>query len=123
MHGGSTIRNQACKKPQWEPPAPGVEIALVDKAYKADIRRLKNTFIKLKEEFSSLDSGTDWTRLRIEPLLRHAEALEHLLNSPDFSNEFSRLRKGVVMFHSDLVYLRENVKALEKMLESEKRRK
>ena len=96
---------------------------MVDKVYKADIRRLKNTFIKLKEEFSSLDSGTDWTRLRIEPLLRHAEALEHLLNSPDFSNEFSRLRKGVVMFHSDLVYLRENVKALEKMLESEKRRK
>lgn len=77
----------------------------------------------LKEEFSSLDSGTDWTRLRVEPLLRHTEALENLLNSPDFSNEFSRLQKGVVMFHSDLVYLRENVRALENTLESEKKRK
>jgi hypothetical protein len=29
----------------------------------------------------------------------------------------------VVMFHSDLVYLRDNVRALEKTLESEKKRK
>lgn len=96
---------------------------MVDRVYKADIPRLKNALIRLKEEFSRLDSVTDWTGLRIEPLLSHAEALERLLGSPDFSKEFSRLRKGVVMFHSDLVYLRENVSALEKILESEKKRK
>ncbi len=95
----------------------------MDRVYKADIPRLKGSLIRLKEEFSSLDSGTDWTRLRVEPLLRHAEALEYLLNSPDFSEESARLRKGVVMFHSDLVYLRQNVRALEKILESEKKRR
>ncbi len=96
---------------------------MVDRVYKADIPRLKNALVKLKDEFSRLNSETNWTGLRIEPLLRHAEVLEHTLNSPEFSNEFSRLRKGVVMFHSDLVYLRENVRALEKMLKSEKKRK
>lgn len=101
---------------------PGVGIELVDRVYKSDIPRLKKALIKLEEEFSSLDTATDWTGLRIEPLIKHAEALERLLNSPDFSKEFSHLRQGVVMFHSDLVYLRENVKALEKLLESEKRR-
>lgn len=95
---------------------------MVDRVYKADIPRLKKALIRLKEEFSGLDSGTDWTRLRIEPLLSHAEELERLLNSPDFSKEFSRLRSGVAMFHSDLVYLRKNVNALEKILESEKKR-
>jgi hypothetical protein len=96
---------------------------LVDRVYKAGIPRLKEALARLKEDFSGLDSGTDWTKLRIEPLLEHAEALERLLNSSGFSKEYSRLRKGVVMFHSDLVYLRENVKALEKTLESEKKRR
>jgi len=96
---------------------------LVDRVYKADLPRLKEALVRLKEGFSRLDSGTDWTRLRIEPLLKHAEALEQLLNQPDFSKERSRLKEGVVMFHSDLVYLRENVRALEKTLESEKKRK
>ena len=35
--------------------------------------------------------------------------------------EASRLRKGVELFHSDLVYLRVNVKGLERVLESEKK--
>jgi hypothetical protein len=96
---------------------------MVDRVYKADIPRLKNALVRLEDEFSGLDSGTDWTRLRIEPLLKHAEALEELLGSPGFSNESSRLRGIVVMFHSDLVYLRENVKALEKTLESKKRKR
>ncbi|MDG6954862.1 MAG: hypothetical protein JRN33_07795 [Nitrososphaerota archaeon] len=96
---------------------------MVDRVYKAGIPELKNSLLKLKQGFSSLDSGTDWTKLRVEPLLRHAVSLENLLGSPDFASEFSRLRKGVVMFHSDLVYLRENVAALEKILESEKKRK
>jgi len=96
---------------------------LVDRVYKAGIPQLRETLAKLKEEFSGLDSGTDWAKLRVEPLLKHAEELERLLNRPDLAKEYSRLRSGVVMFHSDLVYLRENVKALEKTLESEKRRK
>ena len=96
---------------------------MVDRVYKADIPRLRNALDRLKEGFSGLDPGTDWTRLRIEPLLKHAEALEGLLGSPGFSDDSSRLRGIVVMFHSDLVYLRENVKALEKVLESKQRKR
>ena len=55
--------------------------------------------------------------------MKHAEGLERLLNQPDFASEYSRLRRGVVMFHSDLAYLRDNVKALEQTLEAEKKRK
>ena len=96
---------------------------MVDRVYKAGIPQLRKDLARLKEEFSTLDSGTDWTRLRIEPLLRHAETLEGLLSQPDFAREYSRLRRGVVMFHSDLVYLRDNVKALKSTLELEKKRK
>jgi len=96
---------------------------LVDRVYKAGIPQLRRDLVKLKEEFTRLDMGTDWTRLRVEPLLKHAEVLERLLNDPDFANEYSRLRRGVVMFHSDLVYLRDNVKALKQAVESEKKRK
>lgn len=95
----------------------------MDRVYKAGIPQLREKLAGLKQEYSSLDSGTDWTKLRIEPLLKHAEGLEHILNQPDFAKEYSRLRRGVVMFHSDLVYLRDNVKALEKTLEAEKKRK
>ena len=95
---------------------------MVDKVYKADLPRLRKALEELREEFSNLGSSdTNWTKLRIEPLLKHLDALERLLYSEEFSGESSRLRKGVVMFHSDLVYLRENVKALEKVLQSEKK--
>lgn len=94
---------------------------MVDRVYKAGIPRLRKDLARLEEEFSTLDSGTDWTKLRIEPLLRHAEALEGLLSQPDFAKEYSRLRRGVAMFHSDLVYLRDNVKALRSTLESAKK--
>ena len=93
---------------------------MVDKVYKADLPRLRNRLEKMREEFSSLDTKTKWTKLRIEPLLKHVESLEQLLHAPEFAREFTRLRKGVAMFHSDLVYLRENVKELEKILQSEK---
>jgi molecular chaperone GrpE (heat shock protein) len=93
---------------------------MVDRVYKADLPRLRKALEKLREDFSRLDaSKTDWTKLRIEPLLKHLDSLEQLLNSEEFSHEFSRLRKGVGLFHSDLVYLRENVKGLEKLLQSE----
>jgi hypothetical protein len=48
------------------------------------------------------------------------EALEQLLHSREFAREFSRLRIGVELFHSDLVYFRTNVKELQKLLQSEK---
>ncbi len=97
---------------------------MVDRAYKAELPRLRNTLEKLRDDFSSLEpKKTDWTRLRIEPLLKHVEALEQLLHSQEFSREFSRLTKGVVLFHSDLVYLRTNVEGLKKLLQSEKKSK
>lgn len=95
---------------------------LVDRAYKEDLPALKIALEKLREDFSSLTLKTNWSRLRIEPLLRHLESLEQLLESPEFSEEFSHLRKGVVLFHSDLVYFRTNVKGLKDILQSEERR-
>jgi molecular chaperone GrpE (heat shock protein) len=95
---------------------------MVDKVYKKDLPRLRSDLEKLRDGFSSLGpSRTNWTKLRIEPLLKHLDSLEQLLNSEEFSRESSRLTKGVRMFHSDLVYLRENIKGLEKVLQSEKK--
>ncbi|HXZ98026.1 MAG TPA: hypothetical protein VED24_01520 [Candidatus Acidoferrum sp.] len=95
---------------------------MVDKAYKQELPRLRKALEKLRENFSELESSkTDWTKLRIEPLLKHLNSLEKLLRSGEFSRESSRLRKGVQLFHSDLVYLRKNVKGLEEILQSEKK--
>ena len=95
---------------------------MVDRVYKKDLPRLRDTLEKLREGFSNLGSTkTDWTRLRIEPLLKHLEVLERLLHSREFSGEFSHLTKGVELFHSDLVYFRINVKGLEKLLQSEEK--
>jgi len=96
---------------------------MVDRVYKADLPRLRRDLEELRREFDNRDSsGTNWTRLRVEPLLKHLDSLQELVKSEEFSREFSRLRKGVVMFHSDLVYLRVNVKALRELLRSEKSR-
>jgi len=95
---------------------------MVDKVYKKQLPQLRNDLEELRESFSSLGSSrTNWTKLRIEPLLRHLDSLEQLLNSEEFSRESSRLTKGVRLFHSDLVYLKENIKGLKKMLLSEKK--
>ena len=93
---------------------------MVDRVYKADLPRLRKALEELRGEFSSIESRTDWVKLRIDPLLKHLDSLERSLASEEFSGEASRLRNGVRLFHSDLVYLRENVKGLEKLLESEK---
>jgi hypothetical protein len=93
---------------------------MVDRVYKGQIPALRKALEKLRENFSNLSSKTNWTKLRIEPLLRHAEALETLLASGEFSREASRLTKGVVFFHSDLEYLRTNVRGLEKVLASDR---
>jgi predicted RNase H-like nuclease (RuvC/YqgF family) len=94
---------------------------MVDRVYKKDLPAFRNSLEKLRENFSNLSSNTDWTKLRIEPLLKHLESLEALLESEEFSQEFSRLRRGVELFHSDLVYFRTNVRGLEKILQSEKK--
>ena len=94
----------------------------MDRSYKEDIPRMRRSLEKMKKEFSGVASTTDWTKLRIEPLLDHVKSLERLLRSPKFARETARLRRGVVMFHSDLVYLRENVKSLKNILEVERRR-
>ena len=93
---------------------------MVDRAYKGDLPRFREALEKLREDFSKLDSGTDWTRMRIEPLLEHLDRLEKVMDSPQFAAEFSRLRSGVAQFHSDLVYFRTNIQSLRKVLESEK---
>lgn len=93
----------------------------MDKAYKGDVPRHKKTLVDLKREFSRVSVTTDWTKLRIEPLLKHVTALERLLISAKFSRENARLRKGVAMFHADLVYLRTNIKVLKEILAAEKR--
>ena len=93
----------------------------MDRSYKEDIPSTRRVLEELKKEFSGLASTTDWTHLRIEPLLNHVKSLERLLRSPKFARETARLRRGVAMFHSDLVYLRVNVKALKEILEVERR--
>lgn len=93
----------------------------MDKSYKEDIPKAKRALQQLKKEFASVDSTTDWTSLRIKPLLEHVKSLDRLLRSKKFGQETARLRTGVVMFHSDLVYLRENIKALKKILKGEGR--
>ena len=94
----------------------------MDKAYKSDIPRHKKTLVALKREFSQVDSATDWVGLRIEPLLEHVTALEGRLRSRKYAREIARLRRGVAMFHADLVYLRANIAALKAILAEEKRR-
>jgi hypothetical protein len=93
----------------------------MDRVYKEDVPANRKALEELSEEFSGIRSRTDWKKLRVEPLLGHARSLERLLRAPQFARETSRLPRGVVMFHSDLVYLRENVKVLKAILESERR--
>jgi len=93
---------------------------MVDRVYRTQIPALRRALERLRENFSNLGSKTNWTRLRIEPVLRHVKVLEQMLGSSEFSREFSRLTKGVDLFHSDLEYLRKNVRGLEKLLHSEK---
>jgi hypothetical protein len=94
---------------------------MVDRAYKGAIPTFRTTLEELKGEFSNVRSKTDWNRLRVEPLLKHVASLEAILRSKRFAREISRLRRGMPMFHSDLVYLRENVKELQSTLRREKK--
>jgi hypothetical protein len=90
---------------------------MVDRVYKADIPALRKSLEKLKTEFRGLKSKTNWTKVRVEPLLRHAKQLEVQLKE----QSSARLSKGVRMYHSDLVYLRGNIDALKKIVRSERK--
>jgi hypothetical protein len=91
----------------------------MDKVYKEDIPRHKKALSELKREFSRIQTHTAWIPLRIDPLLRHVKSLERLFQSPKFTAERTRLRNGVSLFRSDLVYLRENIKSLKVILAKE----
>ena len=94
---------------------------MVDRVYKGGIPELRKALERLRQEFSREDSRTDWVHLRIDPVLKHAKELERLVASRKFAREFSRLTKGVALFHSDLVYLRANVQALQRLLRAERK--
>ncbi len=89
---------------------------MVDRVYKGAFSSLRAELEGLRDGFLKFETRTDWTRLRIEPLLKHLDSLENILRSKRFAGEVSRLRRGVSMFHSDLVYLRLNVRELRKIL-------
>jgi prefoldin subunit 5 len=97
--------------------------AVVDRLYKARVPELRRALEELAQDFARLDSRTNWARLRVAPVLKHARALEQILNSPKFSRELERLNRGVELFRSDLVYLRANVAGLERLLSSSKQSK
>jgi len=93
---------------------------MVDRVYKSELPRFRADFERLRKDFAGLGpTKTNWIELRIDPLLKHLDSLEQLLHSEKHSLESSRLRNGVALFHSDLVYLRDNVKGLERVLQSE----
>ena len=96
---------------------------MVDRVYKEDLPQSRSKLEGLREEFVKLGpSGARWARLRIDPLLKHVDTLEQLIHSDEFSGESSRLTKGVELFHSDLVYFRQNIRGLQRLLLSEKKR-
>jgi hypothetical protein len=92
----------------------------LDRVYKEEIPSVVKILEDLKVKFAGLDSRTDWTKLRIDPLLEHAKLLAQRLRIREFAGETARLRSGVGMFHADLVYFRENIRGLKKVLESER---
>lgn len=89
----------------------------MDRVYKGAFRAFRADLKELSIGFSRIDSTTDWNRLRIAPLSKHVDALEAILRSKRFAHEIMRLKRGVSMFHSDLVYLRLNIRELRKTLE------
>ncbi len=90
---------------------------MVDRVYRSDLPQLRKALERLRVEFRKIDSTTDWSKLRLDPLIQHAVQLERRLKA----HGSARLRRGVPMLHSDLVYLRTNVKGLHEILRSEQR--
>jgi hypothetical protein len=91
---------------------------VVDRVYRSDLPRLRKTLLNIRKDFSQIDPSTDWVRLRVDPLLAHVDQLGAMLRAWDSSRQ-----SGVVpMLHSDLVYFRQNVKGLKRVLASETKR-
>lgn len=82
---------------------------MVDRVHKGAFSGFRADLEELREDFTRIDSKKDWNRLRVEPLLNHVDSLEALIRSKRFATEVPRLRRGVSMFHSDLIYLRQNI--------------
>jgi Protein of unknown function (DUF4236) len=101
---------------------PETEEERVDRTYKQDIPSVIKRLEQLRDEFAIIDSKTDWIGLRIKPLLEHAQSLDRLIRARPFARETARLTRGVRMFHADLVYFRENLRELTRVLESERQR-
>lgn len=89
---------------------------MVDHVYKGDLPALRQILEKLKQDLSERPAPPQWLRRRVEALIRHTKALEDILGTSELSKDSYRLRGGVVFLHSDLVYLRTNVKGLEELL-------
>jgi hypothetical protein len=97
------------------------EKEVADRTYKGELPRVRRALEELKEDSSSLDSlRAEWVKLRSDLLLKHLDSLEQFFKSRGASEESARLRKGALLFQSDLAYLRENVKELEKFLRFER---
>jgi hypothetical protein len=94
---------------------------MVDRVYKGAIPEFLSKLEKIRKGFAAIPTKTDWNRLRVVPLLKHAESLEAVLKSKRHAAQISRLTRGVSMFHSDLVYLQHNLRELERTLERERR--
>ena len=91
---------------------------MVDRVYKGAWPEFRRALLNLRSEFSKIEPSTDWIRLRIDPLLEHLKLLEALVRSW----KSYPLRGAVPMLHSDLVYFRENINGLKRVLASEKKR-
>ena len=94
---------------------------MVDRVYREAFRGFRVQLTELEDGFARIEASTDWIRLRIEPLLKHVDSLEGIIKSKRFSAEVERLKGGVSMFHSDLVYLRHNIRELEETLRRARR--
>ena len=93
---------------------------MVDRVYKSNLPALRKALEKQRADIALLRPKSDWLRLRVDHLLRHARSLETVLRSTELSQGSHRLTRGVVFLHSDLVYLRTNVKGLEEIIRREK---
>lgn len=90
---------------------------MVDRVYRSDLPRLRKELQNLRKEFLKIATSTDWVGLRIDPLIAHVELLRRMVRTWDAAGT----RGGVPMLHSDLVYFRQNVQGLRKVLASERR--
>jgi hypothetical protein len=91
---------------------------MVDRVYRSDLPHMREVLLNMRKEFLKANPSTAWVRLRIDPLLTHLEQLRTMVPEWDSSGPLG----GVPMLHSDLVYFRQNVRGLQRVLASERKR-